>query len=171
MRILQSIHNVDVITFQWCLKRKHRALAVTISRWVSFSADGPAYVILGLILLASGHTDFAQLLMLAFLVERGAYKVFKSSFKRNRPPESIPGYKSVIIPSDQFSFPSGHTSAAFLVTTAVATCFPGTLFYVLPWACCVGAARVILGVHFPTDIIAGATLGTSICLLITQFLF
>ncbi len=163
MRILQSIHQFDLITFDWCLQRRHRQMAISFSRIVSFSANGPLYGLAGALFIALESWPMVLLLALAFAVERGCYFVFKSSFKRNRPPQAIPGYQSVIQPSDQFSFPSGHTSAAFLVATALHIYFPMLGLVLYGWATCVGAARVVLGVHFPTDVLAGALMGFCVC--------
>lgn len=171
MRLLQSIHAYDVLTFGWCLRRKRREQAVKISRWVSFTADGPFYVVAGVLFVSSAQWDMAQLLALGFLLERLSYKFFKSTFRRNRPPDAIPGYTSEVIPSDQFSFPSGHTSAAFFMAGCLVLLYPWAAWILYPWACCVGVARVMLGVHFPTDIVAGAFLGSSICSLLIITLF
>jgi len=112
MRLLQSIHNFDLHTFDWCLQRKHRRIAIRWARWVSFTANGPFYGIAGAFFIFSQNWPMAKLLALGFAIERTCYFIFKSLFKRNRPQAAIPGYTSVIEPSDQFSFPSGHTSAA-----------------------------------------------------------
>ncbi|WP_075186177.1 phosphatase PAP2 family protein [Teredinibacter haidensis] len=166
MRLLQNIHQFDLMTFDWCLRRKHRQLAVSLSRYVSRTADGPLYAVIGAVFMLQQNWAMAKLMALAFLVERIFYFIFKSSFRRNRPAVAIPGFKSAVVPSDQFSFPSGHTSAAFLVACALSSAFPILAWVLYPWAVCVGSARVMLGVHFPTDILAGALLGHSICLLI-----
>ncbi|WP_232053844.1 phosphatase PAP2 family protein [Microbulbifer sp. GL-2] len=73
--------------------------------------------------------------------------------------------RPVIIAHDKFSLPSGHTSAAFLfITFMIIQAGPiWSLGYI--WATGVGAARIGLGVHFPSDICAGALLG--ICVAIT----
>ncbi|GLS26497.1 phosphatase PAP2 family protein [Marinibactrum halimedae] len=168
MRLLENIHHFDVITFGWCLRRKHREQIVNLSRYVSRTADGPLYFMIGAVLWACGYQDVLPAFLIAFAIERATYAVVKKYFKRNRPPEAIPGYKSVIKPSDQFSFPSGHTSAAFLMTVLLLSLFPGLFWVLIPWAMCVGVSRVMLGVHFPTDIVAGATLGTITGLWATQ---
>lgn len=165
MKLLQSIHNLDLSTFRWCLQCKNRSLMISISRWVSKSADGHLYAMIGFVLLALGEHHLLALVASAFIAERLLYMSLKQGFKRNRPPEAIPDYQSVIKPSDQFSFPSGHTSAAFLTTVLISALIPSITLFFLTWACLVGASRVILGVHFPTDTLAGALLGTSIALI------
>jgi undecaprenyl-diphosphatase len=102
-----------------------------------------------------------QALLLGFAVERPLYFILKNSFKRNRPQQAIQGFRSVITPSDQFSFPSGHTSAAFLVATLVGYFYPTLLICLYFWAALVGFSRVVLGVHFPTDTLMGIVLGVS----------
>ena len=166
MRLLKNIHDLDVQTFSWCLRRKHHQFAVWLSRGISYTANGPFYVLAGLSFMLVEHWELVKLLAIGFVLERTLYFIFKQFFKRNRPPEAIPGYISVIKPSDKFSFPSGHTSAAFLVAVAVSSAFPFMAWILFPWAVLVGVARVMLGVHFPTDTLAGATLGSSLCLLL-----
>lgn len=161
MRLLENIQQYDRLTFSWCLRRKRRDLFVTLSRYFSKTADGPLYLAIAVALYFSGYAHTLKLFVGAFIIERFIYFVAKQSFKRNRPPDAIPGYTSVIQPSDKFSFPSGHTSAAFLMTVLLASIFPTLFWLLLPWAACVGISRVMLGVHFPTDILAGASLGLS----------
>lgn len=166
--LLKSIHNLDVRAFSWCLTIPHRLLAVRLARIISYSANGPLYAISGAFFIAEQQWLLVKVLLAGFALERSLYFVFKSTFKRNRPPQAIPGYRSVIEPSDKFSFPSGHTSAAFLVTWAVAIAYPALFPFMLTWACLVGVSRVFLGVHFPTDTLAGSALGSSVCLLMMQ---
>ena len=171
MRILQTIHQVDVSAFTWFVRYKHREKIIKLARVMSISADGPLYVLTGLVFLFLQHWDLAKLMALSFLIERTCYMLFKRMFKRNRPPEAIPGFKSVVEPSDRFSFPSGHTSAAFLVACIFTFFFPWVGLILVPWALSVAMARVVLGVHFPSDVVAGAAMGCGIFALFQAILF
>lgn len=96
-----------------------------------------------------------------YAAERLLYLVLKKGIKRNRPPNVIPGFSSVIKASDEFSFPSGHTSAAFLAVTTLVLVLPSPMIAVLySWSVTVALSRIVLGVHFPLDTVAGALLGS-----------
>lgn len=86
----------------------------------------------------------------------------KNSLRRKRPAESLVTLKALIVASDKFSFPSGHTSAASLYTAVMYIHFPILGSVLMVWALGVGISRIILGVHYPSDIVAGASLGIAI---------
>ena len=163
--LLIGIHNLDVTMFLWMMKRKHLALWAKLCRALSHTADGYGYPVLALCLWLWGGVQgalFALTLALTFALERPLYLVLKRGLKRNRPAAALPDFKSFIIPSDQFSFPSGHTSGAFATATALLLFYPQVAPLAYAWASLVGLSRVTLGVHFPTDTLAGATMGTSL---------
>lgn len=148
--------------------RKRQRQLTRLSKLISHSADGFYYVLIPLLMLLV-NTISAQLafiaLATAFCIERPIYCMLKKGLKRNRPADALPDFSSFITPSDQFSFPSGHTSAAFLSATIVATLVPALFWPAYLWACLVGASRILLGVHFPTDTLAGALIGTTVATL------
>jgi undecaprenyl-diphosphatase len=65
-----------------------------------------------------------------------------------------------LLPPDHFSFPSGHTITAFAVAVPVISQFPGSAPGVLFCAFSIAASRVLLGMHFLSDVAAGAALGS-----------
>jgi undecaprenyl-diphosphatase len=164
MRLINAALQYDHLTFYWCQQRHCRRFLITISRQVSRSADGYLYLLFGIVALFREHHQFLKVGIIAFILERGFYYFLKKYVKRNRPPDILPGFKSIIRAADKFSFPSGHTSAAFLMATLLAFYIPATAWLMYPWACCVAWSRIMLGVHFPTDTLAGAILGSSIAL-------
>jgi undecaprenyl-diphosphatase len=83
MRILQSIHSYDLVTFNWCLVRKYRQLMISISRTVSLMADGHLYILFGLGLAATKHYQLLALISGTLLAERTAYFALKTSLRRN----------------------------------------------------------------------------------------
>lgn len=163
MRLMYSIHQFDVRIFSGLNGSSIHAGLVGICRSISHSADGILYVLLAAWLYWQHGSGDALLLalLLAFLLERPLYFVMKNSFKRNRPQQAIQNFRSIIVPSDQFSFPSGHTSAAFMVATLLTAFYPLLSIVFYSWALAVAFSRVVLGVHFPTDTLMGMVLGIS----------
>lgn len=161
MKLMYSIHKYDVSLFIRLNNAAIHGALIPLCRAVSATADGYFYVLLALWLFWQQGTDAALLrtMLLAFALERPLYFVLKNSFKRNRPQQAIRNFRSVIVPSDRFSFPSGHTSAAFMVATLVAYFLPMAIPGLYLWAAMVGFSRVVLGVHFPTDTLMGMAIG------------
>jgi len=163
IKLVYSIHQCDVRMFLGLNGSGIHSGMARCCRLISRTGDGLLYVILGAWLYwCHGIGDqLLQAMLLAFAIERPVYFVLKNGFKRNRPQQAIEGFRSVITPSDQFSFPSGHTSAAFMVAMLVGYFMPALLVPLFIWALLVAFSRVVLGVHFPTDTLMGMVLGVS----------
>lgn len=164
---LQRVHHLDTLAFLWLHVTKRFPYRKSV-RWISHTGDGPLYLLIALALLvlesANGKTFFWAGLI-AYGLDVSLYLVLKNLIKRDRPAARIDFYEAWITPSDQFSFPSGHTAAAFLFACLFVHYYPFIALPVYVWASLIGASRVLLGVHYPSDIAAGALLGTSCAFL------
>jgi undecaprenyl-diphosphatase len=103
--------------------------------------------------------------MISVTISTGVGKILKVSVTRLRPFINIPNLNIKKIGIDMYSFPSGHTTAAFSLAVMIALYFPILGLITLPLAFCVGVSRMYLGVHYPTDVIVGMFIGTSISLI------
>lgn len=135
-----------------------------VSRTISWSGDGYCYGLMALILPAMMATGERWLIagLLAFLIELPVYWLLKNAFRRRRPFAVVKALHPMLKPSDEFSFPSGHTTAAFMVAYITTFHFPALAIPMYIWATAIGLSRVVLKVHFVSDIVAGMIIGTGI---------
>jgi len=93
------------------------------------------------------------------------YKVIKSGTVRPRPYQAQPGIMLFAAPIDRFSFPSGHTLHSVAFTLVAVAYYPGLAWIAVPFTLLVAASRVILGLHYPSDVLAGALIGAVVAAL------
>lgn len=93
------------------------------------------------------------------------FRKLKRTIGRKRPCALEPHCWATLLPPDQFSFPSGHTITAFAVTISLGAFYPMMLPGLLFCAASVAASRILLGMHFLTDVLAGAAIGTLLGIL------
>jgi undecaprenyl-diphosphatase len=159
---VDSVTHWDLVFLNTIFSLNGRRLISDVMPWISHSGNGYYYPVIPLLFYfiepqIAGSFFFCALL--GFAIELPLYKVLKQRIKRDRPCVVISGVYKRISPSDQFSFPSGHTAAAFVIATSISHFLPVLLVPVYFWALLVGISRIYLGVHYPTDILAGLVIG------------
>ena len=126
--------------------------------------DGYFYGVVGLLLLFIDFKLARKAVpagLIAFALELAAYKFLKTKTRRFRPFDKVPGIKYLIPPPDKFSFPSGHTGAAFLMATLFGAIIPVLFIPLIIVAALIGFSRIYNGLHFPSDVIMGMMLGVT----------
>jgi len=154
---------------RWRAPRWIRIWMITATRL----GDGWVWYGLGCLLLAFGGVQrFAAVGAAGAAAILGIFlfKALKKLSQRPRPCQIEPHCWSKVLPPDQFSFPSGHTMTAVSIAIVVSYFYPsleGMLFFL---ALSIAISRIVLGMHFLSDVLAGVVLGVALgCASITAF--
>ena len=147
----------------WCRQRAVQRFFAGVSRL----GDGVFWYALILVLpLIYGRAAVAVSLKMALVGFVGlvTYKVIKQTTARPRPASLDSTIRLGTDPLDHYSFPSGHTLHAVGFSVTALHYYPDLAWWLIPFASLVAASRVILGLHYPTDVLAGAVIGAVIAL-------
>jgi undecaprenyl-diphosphatase len=141
-------------------------------RWVQFylisatrGGDGWLWYAMGLaILILGGKTRFEALgaAGIASALSVLLFQWLKRVTGRRRPCQIEPHCWATLLPPDQFSFPSGHTMTAFAVAVPLGLFYPTLAIGLLFCALSIATSRILLGMHFLSDVVAGALIGTGL---------
>jgi undecaprenyl-diphosphatase len=148
---------------KWPAPKWIRLWAIAATR----AGDGWLWYLTGLSVLLFGGYDRLTAIASAgsaALVGVGLFKSLKKLSGRKRPCEIEPHCWATLLPPDRFSFPSGHTITAFSVAIALGEFYPALLPALLFCALSIAASRILLGMHFLSDVLAAAVLGTGLAL-------
>ena len=153
-RIMRRVH-------RWRPPRWFRLWMILATRggdgwlWYAFSV---------LALLFGGSGRYAAVTAAWTACGAGAilFLVLKKLTGRKRPNALVPHCWATLLPPDQFSFPSGHTITAFAFTVAVGSICPNLIGVLLFCALSIAMSRIVLGMHFLSDVVVGAILGAGL---------
>jgi undecaprenyl-diphosphatase len=106
--------------------------------------------------------EAALRMLAAGVIGLAVYKLLKSGTTRPRPYQVLAGIRAGIDPLDAFSFPSGHTLHAVAFTVVAVSFFSALAWVLVPFTALVAASRVVLGLHYPSDVLAGAAIGAAV---------
>jgi len=129
---------------------------------VSRLGDGVAWygLILALPLVDSRRGLFAGIhIALTAIVAIILYVALKRLTRRPRPFRSGAPIVAHVPPLDEYSFPSGHTLHAVSLSLVACSHYPVLIVLLLPFAVLVAASRVVLGLHYPSDVLAATVIG------------
>lgn len=148
-------------------RMSHRVWIRRLFGGVSRLGDGMFWYALWLALLLRFGADAFQAVV--HMISTGLvcgviYKLLKAHTLRPRPYQTHPDITLFAAPLDQFSFPSGHTLHAVAFGILAVAYYPWLVWLVLPFTLLVAASRVILGLHYPSDVLVGAAIGAAVAM-------
>lgn len=152
----------------WCLRANRlgersgsRAYFAAVSRL----GDGVFwYALMAALVLADGYDGLRASAHLAAtgVIALALYKLLKRWTRRPRPFASDQRIHAWVAPLDEFSFPSGHTLHAVAFSLVAMAHYPALGWVLVPFTASVAASRVVLGLHYPSDVLAATAIGSTL---------
>ena len=136
--------------------------ACALFRVVSRLGDGMLwYALMAALLLWDGVQAWPVVLRMATAGVFGiaVYRALKVRTSRPRPCQVVPAVTAAASPLDEFSFPSGHTLHAVAFTLIATASYPDLSPLLFSLAALIAASRLVLGLHYPSDVLAGGVIG------------
>jgi undecaprenyl-diphosphatase len=152
----------------WCLRAnrwaeggRSRAYFAAISRL----GDGLFwYGLMSALIAFDGLAGLAASVHLAAtgVIALTLYKLLKRWTRRPRPFASDKRIHAWVAPLDEFSFPSGHTLHAVAFSLVAMAHYPMLSWLLVPFTASVAVSRVVLGLHYPSDVLAATVIGSGL---------
>ena len=148
-----------------CNRWGHRRAARQLFAAVSRAGDGVAwYTLMAALVAFDGLAGLAASSRMAAtgVVALLLYRTMKRWTRRPRPYATDCRIHPLVAPLDEFSFPSGHTLHAVAFTTVACAHYPALAALLVPFTALIAASRVVLGVHYPSDVLAATGIGLAL---------
>jgi undecaprenyl-diphosphatase len=159
----------------WCLqfnRAAHKQRLESLFAIVSRLGDGIFwYGLLVSLLLARGLSALPAVghMLAVGILGLTLYGWIKAKTGRVRPCVHNTLIRATVAALDQYSFPSGHTLYAVAFSMVVSYYYPRLAWLVVPFTVLVALSRLVLGLHYPSDVLAGALLGAALAVFVLQF--
>lgn len=160
--LIDRLHHHDLMACELSNKVCRYRSTERIFALISRLGDGVLWygLIISLPLIYGMEAISVSLIMiLVGLGGLGCYKWLKAGTTRPRPYTVSEHIRLGTAPLDQFSFPSGHTLHAVGFTLVSCDQYPELSWLLIPFASLIAISRIVLGLHYPSDVLAGAVLG------------
>lgn len=165
-KLASRLNQISQWEHSWCEpfnRISHYLLVRWLFRAVSRLGNGIFWYSLMLALpLVYGPAAWQAVIhmIVAGLTCTAIYKWLKSGTERPRPFQLNHNLYISTHPLDQYSFPSGHTLHATAFSIVLLNYYPELAWLIAPFTALVALSRLVLGLHYPTDVLAGAAIGT-----------
>lgn len=162
---LQRLTDLETRACRWVSRSARRRWVLRPFAWISRLGDGVFwYSLMAVLPLVDGFDGALAALhmLLASGVVLLMYKAIKAHTQRERPCNYSLDIDASVPPLDRYSFPSGHTMHAVNFSTIALWYYPTLGWLLVPFTVLVAASRVVLGLHYPTDVLVGFGLGLGI---------
>jgi undecaprenyl-diphosphatase len=177
MTLAALVPRIPVLRARDWVERRDHGIMRHLNRWraprwlrlwmlaATRGGDGWLWYGVGLVVALYGGPDrFRALAACGLAVGTGVafFLKLKRICRRKRPCGIEPHCWATLLPPDQFSFPSGHTITAFAVAISLSAFYSGMEPGLLFCAVSVAVSRIVLGMHFLSDVVAGAAIGATL---------
>ena len=164
-RLLQNFHHLECRLFQEVNRHFDKKILNLFFRTITHMG-GATFTIVAVTLLMIFSTSQIRLAALSsalsLAVSHLPVQIAKKLYPRKRPYLTLEKAKVSLNPLKDHSFPSGHTTAIFSVIIPFVLLYPYLAFILIPLGICIGISRIYLGLHYPSDVMAGGLLGSCV---------
>lgn len=166
--VVRKLARIQRLEHELCVvinRSSHNWVIAGLFASVSRLGDGVVwYSLMALMALTQGQSGFKASVVMVVTGAIGLtiYRLLKKNLVRERPYIGHPNIRIGSQPLDRYSFPSGHTLHAVMFTVIAVAWFPALAAVLIPLTVLIALSRVILGLHYPTDVVVGALIGWSL---------